>query len=52
VWYLLQGSIIFVVCAANIHWELTPNHYVPAIIGGGLAWCVSQAILDWKDRGW
>ena len=51
-WFLLQGLIVFAVCASNIHWHWTLNGYLPAMIGGGLAWCVSQAILDWKDRGW
>jgi hypothetical protein len=45
-WFLLQGSIIFAVCASNIRWQLTPNSYVAGMAGAGLAWAVSQAIAD------
>jgi hypothetical protein len=34
-WFVLQGSIIFAVCAANIHWQITPNGYLAAMAGGG-----------------
>lgn len=32
-WYLFQGSIIFAVVASNIHWQWTPNQYLPAVLG-------------------
>jgi hypothetical protein len=40
-WFLLQSSIIFAVVASNIHWHWTPNGYLAAMIGIGLAWLVT-----------
>ena len=40
-WFLLQSSIIFAVCASNIRWHCTPNGYLASIIGIGLAWLVT-----------
>jgi hypothetical protein len=37
-WFLFQGLIIFAVMASNIHWHRTPNGYVPALLGIGLAY--------------
>ena len=36
-WYLLQGSIIFLVIWSNIEWHWTPNMYLPGLIGAGCA---------------
>jgi hypothetical protein len=32
-WFLLQASIIFAVCASNIRWHWTPNGYLAGLIG-------------------
>jgi hypothetical protein len=37
-WYLLQSLIIFAVCASDVHWHWTPNGYIPALLGIGLAY--------------
>jgi hypothetical protein len=37
VYFLLQSSIVFAVCAANIHWQITPNGYLPGVLGFLLA---------------
>jgi len=44
-WFLLQGTIIFLVMASNIHWQWTPNTYLARAIGVGLAWLVTAAIV-------
>jgi len=41
-WFILQGSIIFAVCATNIHWHWTPNGYIPSLLGIGLAYVVTR----------
>jgi hypothetical protein len=43
-WYLLQVSIIFAAVASNIHWHWTPNGYLPAILGAGLAWVLTRLV--------
>ena len=43
-WHLFQGSIIFAVVASNIHWEWTPNRYIPAILGLGLAFLLTVGL--------
>lgn len=40
--YIAQSLIIFAVVAANIHWKLTPNPVVPAIIGIAIAWALTR----------
>jgi hypothetical protein len=47
-WYLLQGSIIFAVCASNIHWHWTTNPYLAGGAGVALAWLATQAVADWQ----
>jgi hypothetical protein len=37
-WFILQGSIVFAVVASNIAYQWTPNPYIPALLGGGLAY--------------
>jgi hypothetical protein len=34
-WFLLQSSIIFAVCASNIRWHWTPNGYLAGLMGVG-----------------
>jgi hypothetical protein len=36
-WLLLQSAVIFAVMASNIHWRWTPNGYLAALIGIGIA---------------
>jgi hypothetical protein len=43
-----QGLIIFAVVASNIHWQRTPNGYLPAMLGVGLAWAVTQVVAEWQ----
>jgi hypothetical protein len=30
-WFVLESTIMFAVCASNIQWQWTPNHYLPAL---------------------
>ena len=50
-WYLLQSSIMFAVMASNIHWHWTPNGYVPALLGIGLAYLATLLVqhIMFKD---
>jgi hypothetical protein len=48
--YLLQALIIFAVIASNIHWQWTPNGYLPAGIGVLLAWIVTWLVVSVRDR--
>jgi len=41
VWLVIQSVIIFLVVASNIHWQWTPNKYVPVVIGVFIAAVVS-----------
>jgi hypothetical protein len=50
-WFLFQSTIIFSVVASNIHWQWTPNGYLPAIFGAGLAWLLTRLLnLRWKGH--
>jgi hypothetical protein len=50
-WFIFQGSIIFPVVASNIRWHRTPNGYLPAILGAGLAWLLTRLMsVLWKGR--
>jgi hypothetical protein len=40
-WFLFQGLIIFAVVGSNIHWQWTPNPYIPAGAGILLAYFVT-----------
>ena len=33
-YFVFQSSIIFAVCASNIHWQWTPNGYLASMLGG------------------
>jgi hypothetical protein len=50
-WYLLQSLIIFVVMASNIHWQWTPNGYIPALLGIELAYLATLLVqhIMFKD---
>jgi len=41
-WFIIQGLIVFAVVASNIHWQWTPNVYIPALLGGGLAYGLTR----------
>jgi hypothetical protein len=43
-WFILQSTIIFAVCASNIHWHWTPNGYIPALLGIGLAYLATLLV--------
>ncbi|SEB95165.1 hypothetical protein [Bradyrhizobium erythrophlei] len=45
-WHLLQSIVIFGVIASNIHWRWTPNGYLAAMIGAGLAWLLTQIVNE------
>lgn len=48
-WRLLQSLIVFAVVGSNIHWEWTPNHYLPAILGFVLALIVTAGFNELRD---
>jgi hypothetical protein len=48
-WFIFQSSIIFAVVASNIHWHWTPNEYLAALIGVGLAYGLTL-LLIWYRR--
>jgi hypothetical protein len=48
-WFVFQSSIIFAVVASNIKWHWTPNGYLPAILGAGLAWLLTR-LLNVRER--
>jgi len=54
--YLLQGLIVFAVVGSNIHWQWTPNPYIPPMFGFILAYGVTWLIVEFRDRwyrfGW
>jgi hypothetical protein len=43
-----QSLLIFAVCASNIHWQWTPNRYIPALLGIGLAEAVERIREQWS----
>ncbi len=45
-WYLLQSLIIFAVVASNIAWQWTPNHYIPPLLGAGIAYGLTKLITE------
>ena len=48
--YLLQALIFCAVVGSNIHWQWTPNPYLASGIGVFLAWIVTTAIVEFRDR--
>jgi hypothetical protein len=49
-WYLLQSLLIFAVVASNIHWQWTPNRYVPHLLGIGLRPAVAEAVERIREQ--
>lgn len=49
-WFLLQSSIIFGVVASNIAWQWTPNVYIPALLGAGLAYGLTALLGQCRLR--
>ena len=47
-YFLLQSSIIFAVCASNIRWHWTPNGYLASVLGVLLGAC--SASISGKSR--
>lgn len=45
-YFLLQSSIVFAVCAANIHWQITPNGYLAGLLGF-IAALLATVGLNW-----
>jgi len=41
-WFIFQGLIMFAVMATNIHWQWTPNPWIPALLGYGLAYGLTR----------
>ena len=51
-WFLFQGLIIFAVVGSNIHWQWTPNPYIPAGAGILLAYFVTLVGHKIVGRDW
>lgn len=52
-WRVLQALVVLAVIFANIYWEITPNGFVAALAGVGLAMAVTSIlskIMDWKRQ--
>ncbi len=45
-WLFLQGLIVFLVVASNIHWQWTPNGYVASGVGIAAALIVTLLAND------
>jgi len=43
-WSLLQLSIVFGVVLSDIHYDWTPNIYLPTLIGIALAWIATKTL--------
>jgi hypothetical protein len=48
--YPLQSLIIISVVAPNIHWQWTPNPYIPAGAGLLLAWVLTWLMTRLRNR--
>jgi hypothetical protein len=48
VWFLLQSLIVFAVVASNIAWQWTPNGWIPALLGGGLAYGLTWLLAQYR----
>lgn len=49
-WFLIQSLIVFAVVASNIHFQWTPNPYIPALLGGGLAYGLTRLVGEYRVR--
>jgi hypothetical protein len=45
-WFVLQSVVMFAVIGSNIHYEWTPNQYLPGLIGAVLAYGATD-VLNW-----
>ena len=45
-WLLLQSLIVFAIVGSNIQWHWTPNHYLPSLIGFGIAFVVTAGFNE------
>jgi uncharacterized membrane protein YgaE (UPF0421/DUF939 family) len=50
-WHVIQAVLIFGVVASKIHWQWTPNRYVSARLGIGLAYYVAMIFTRWPAGG-
>jgi hypothetical protein len=48
-WKALQLAVIGAVVASNIHWEWTPNKYIPALFGALIAWGGTWLVFNRHD---
>jgi len=46
----LQSLVIFGVVASNIHWQWTPNRYIPALLSIGLGPAVTEAVERIREQ--
>lgn len=49
-WRVLQALIVLAVIFANIYWEITPNGFVAALAGVGLAMGVTSLLSKIMER--
>lgn len=43
-WYVFQFAIVVSVVFSNIHWQWTPNMYLPTMIGIGVAYLLTTIL--------
>lgn len=48
-WLLFQGSVVFAVITANMHWQFTPNGLLAGVIGGVLAYGLTMGINGFRE---
>lgn len=48
---LLQAVVFLAVIFANIHWEITPNAYLAAAVGGMAAYGATMFVVWLQDTG-
>lgn len=48
-WKALQLAVICAVVASNIHWEWTPNKYIPVLFGTLIAWGSTWLVFNRHD---
>ena len=49
-WYLLQIMIVLAVVSGNIYFKVTPNQYLPVVIGAAAAFGATVLITTALDR--
>ncbi len=45
-WFLIQGLIVFAVVASNIYFQWSPNPYIPAALGAGAAYILTDVVNE------